>query len=37
VARRYYAVEPEGLAALQEARDAVREMWAGLEPRLGEL
>jgi len=37
VARRYYGVEPEGLEALQEARQAVREMWTGLEPRLGEL
>ena len=36
VARRYYRVEPEGLEALQEARNAVREMWSGLEPLLGE-
>jgi len=28
--RRYYAVEPEGLAALRASRDAVERLWAGV-------
>ena len=36
-ARRYYRVEPEGLAALQAAHSALRSMWTGLEAQLGEL
>jgi len=35
--RRLYRVEPEGVAALQAARETIRSMWAGLEPLLGEL
>jgi DNA-binding PadR family transcriptional regulator len=35
--RRYYAVEPEGLEALEAARRALRNMWQGLEPVIGEL
>ncbi len=31
-ARRFYTVEPEGIDALNEAREALRSMWAGLEP-----
>ena len=33
-ARRYYTVEPEGLEALNEAREVMRKMWSGLEPIL---
>lgn len=36
-ARRIYRVEPEGLDALQTARTAVRSLWSGLEPLLGDL
>ena len=36
-ARRYYRVEPEGIAALETAHAALRSMWTGLEARLGEL
>jgi len=36
-ARRYYQVEPEGIEALHEARAALRKMWTGLEPLLGDL
>lgn len=36
-ARRYYAVEPEGLEALEQTRRALRKMWQGLETVLGEL
>lgn len=36
-ARRYYRVEPEGIEALDAARTALRSMWSGLEPVLGEL
>ena len=31
-ARRYYVVEPEGIEALNEAREVMRKMWTGLEP-----
>ncbi len=31
-ARRYYTVEPDGLEALNEAREVMRKMWTGLEP-----
>ncbi|MFC1628580.1 PadR family transcriptional regulator [Gemmatimonadota bacterium] len=31
-ARRYYAVEPDGLEALNEAREVMEKMWTGLEP-----
>ena len=30
-ARRYYMVEPEGVEALNEAREVMRKMWTGLE------
>lgn len=33
-ARRYFAVEPEGVAALDEARQRLLSMWDGLEPAL---
>lgn len=33
-ARRYVRVEPDGLAAVRETRDALRSMWGGLEPML---
>ena len=33
-ARRYFRLEPEGVAALQGARDQLLSMWAGLEERL---
>jgi PadR family transcriptional regulator PadR len=36
-ARRIYQVEPEGIEALQAARSAVRSLWSGLEPLLGDL
>ncbi len=36
-ARRYYSVEPEGIEVLHAARTALRNMWNGLEPVLGEL
>ncbi len=36
-ARRYYSVEPEGVEALHAAREALRSMWNGLEPVLGDL
>jgi DNA-binding PadR family transcriptional regulator len=36
-AKRFYSVEPEGIEALNEAREALRSMWAGLETLLGEL
>ena len=35
--RRYFTVEPDGLAALASARNALQTMWSGLEPQLGEL
>lgn len=34
--RRHVRVEPQGLAAVREARAALRSMWGGLEPALGE-
>ena len=37
MARRYYAVEPEGLEALAVSRSALRNMWTGLETVLGDL
>jgi PadR family transcriptional regulator PadR len=36
-ARRYYQVEPDGIAALHDSRLALRSMWTGLEPVLGDL
>jgi PadR family transcriptional regulator len=30
--KRYYALTPDGLAALNEARDALARMWAGVAP-----
>jgi len=36
-ARRYYSVEPEGIEALHQSRQALRSMWVGLEPVLGQL
>lgn len=33
-ARRYFAVEPEGMAALDEARQRLLSMWDGLEAAL---
>ncbi len=36
-ARRYYVVEADGVRALNEAREALNRLWAGLEPVLGEL
>ncbi len=30
-AKRYYHLEPDGIDALNEARDALRNMWTGLE------
>ncbi len=35
--RRYFAVEPDGLEALAAAGSALRTMWSGLEPMLGDL
>jgi DNA-binding PadR family transcriptional regulator len=35
--RRYYAVEPDGIEAIQAAHEALRSMWRGLEPVLGQL
>ena len=35
--RRYFTVEPSGLEALAEARNALQSMWSGLEPVLGNL
>jgi DNA-binding PadR family transcriptional regulator len=34
--KRYYTVEPEGLEALREMRNALKRMWIGLEPELGQ-
>jgi len=36
-AKRFYSVEPEGIEALNEAREALRRMWTGLETVLGKL
>jgi len=36
-ARRYFAVEPAGVAALNEARDRLQAMWGGLESELEEV
>ncbi len=36
-ARRYYRVAPEGMEALEAAREVLRNMWQGLEPLLGDL
>jgi len=33
--RRYYQPTPEGVAAVGEAREAMRRMWRGLEQELG--
>ena len=33
--RRYYRPTPEGVAAVSEAREAMRRMWQGLEGELG--
>ena len=33
--RRRFRVTPEGIAVLKESRDALRELWAGLEGVLG--
>lgn len=33
--RRYYRATAEGVAAVSEARDAMRRMWSGLEQELG--
>jgi PadR family transcriptional regulator PadR len=33
---KYYALEPEGVALLQESRRALFSMWEGLGPRLDE-
>lgn len=33
--RRYYRPTPEGIAAVGEAREAMRRMWDGLEQELG--
>lgn len=35
-ARRLVRVEPEGVAAVREARSAFQSMWTGLGPALGE-
>ena len=35
-ARRFYTVAPEGLEALREMRLALKRMWTGLEPELGQ-
>ena len=34
--RRYVSVEPEGRRLLRESRQAMEEMWRGLDPELGE-
>lgn len=36
-AKRYYGVEQDGIDALNEARDALKNMWDGLEAILGRL
>lgn len=36
-AKRFYSVEPEGIEALNEARETLRKMWTGLETVLGQL
>lgn len=33
--RRYYQPTPDGVAAVSEAREAMRRMWSGLEQELG--
>ena len=33
--RRYYTATPEGIAAVGQAREAMRRMWKGLEGELG--
>lgn len=33
-AKRFFAVEPQGLAVLRATRNALRRMWSGLEPML---
>lgn len=35
-AKRHVAVEPAGMAAARDTRDALRSMWGGLEPLLAE-
>jgi len=34
--RRYYTITPEGLARMSEAREALLNLWDGLEVRLEE-
>jgi DNA-binding PadR family transcriptional regulator len=34
--RRYYRITPEGVARMAEAREALRNLWDGLETRLQE-
>jgi PadR family transcriptional regulator PadR len=35
-AKKYYAVEPEGLALIRESRRALFAMWDGIEPQIEE-